>query len=93
MKTADTAPEGGAVALVGFPMKSSKCKFILLRGMNLHGGLFWGLIVWGFFSPCGLFSFSYIVVSAITLNINQIIHETKYYVFKVLKSLLLVAFK
>lgn len=43
MKTVDTALGGGAAALVGFPMKSSKCKLILLRRTNLHGGLgfFW----------------------------------------------------
>lgn len=88
MKTADTAPGGGAAALVGFPMKSSKCKFILLRGMNFHG-VWFGLV----FFPCGFSSFSYVVVSPVTLNINQIVHKSKCYVFKVLKSLLLVAFK
>lgn len=63
MKTVDTVPGGGAAALVGFPMKSSKCKFILLRGINLHDGVLF---------PCGFFSFSYLVVLPVTLNINQI---------------------
>lgn len=76
MKTVDTAPGGGAAAPVGFPMKSSKCKFILLRGTNLHG-------VWGFF-PCRFSSFS----SRVSCNsINKIIHKSKCCVLKVLKSL------
>lgn len=63
MKTVDTAPGGGAAALVGFPMKSSKCKFILLRGTNLHVGFWLGFIVFfGFccywFSSLGYIAFS-----------------------------------
>lgn len=91
MKTVVIAPGGGAAALVGFPMKSSKCKFILLRGMNLHGGL-GGF--WFFFFIVGLL-LSVTVVFSVTLNIHQIIHKSVG-IFKVLvflKRLLLVAFK
>lgn len=57
MKTVGTAPEGGAAALVGFPMKSSKCKFIPLRGTKLSVG-FWllgGFLC--FFFYCGFSDF------------------------------------
>lgn len=66
MKTVGTAPGGGEAALVGFPMKSSKCKFILLRGTKLSFGFwlllfFWFFLSWVFFY--GLYSiFSFLLI-------------------------------